>query len=150
MNFVLPSAITLGSLALIAACAFLILKAVKGGASPQLTFHYLVSGGIVFLYFAALVPWVYWIMFHGLPQPGEAVKFDNGVLEFLMRRSQNIGIIEHLVALGVLGWQGWKGNLKVALTLKVLAAAVVVMVFFAAVLPWLLWLIDVFPQPPAN
>lgn len=147
-GFVMPSAITLGALAMLAAVAFVVLKTVKGGDKPaQMAFHYLVSGGIVLLYFAALLPWVYWFAFEWFPQPDKEVKFDNGVLEFLMRGSLTIGVLEHLVALGILAVVGYKGNLKIAFTIKVIAAAAVVMLFFADLLPWILYAIDVIPSP---
>lgn len=140
------SSITLAAISLAAAVAFVVVKAVQGRATPGNAIHYLGSGSIAFLYFMVALPWAYWVIFHWLPQP-KAVDFDNVVLEFLMRSSQSVGIVENFVALGILVWYAWKKELKLVFTLQVFGAAVAVMLILGWALPWVARFADWVPMP---
>ena len=148
--WVTPSGFTVGGVAIIAAVAYLIRAALKGGSSSKLTINYLGSAFMVFGYFAAFLPWVTWIVFEWLPRPSETPQPDNFWLKELMNYSQYAGIFEHLFILGILAWHGWKGKLELKYTGKLIVVAVLIMLGLGVVFPWVLWGVDVIPSPPSH
>lgn len=149
-NIVLPTGVTIGSLGMLAVIGFIVMKAIQGNLTFKMAWNYLGSGLVVFFYFGALMPWVTWIVFVWMKQPGGEEGLSNGFYNALMWGSKGLGVLEHLFALAMLIRAAIKGSLTVKYTFTVLAVAVLIMVVLTVGMPWLLNIMDAVPAPPKN